>query len=122
MTDTIDNLEGDFPISPNARARCEQIGVKDVSLVRLVRLARILGRSIAAGLNDHDAEMRDAEAEAQRAADPISAPLVALLESLEPLAQTIARQPRPAGSILATFYDRYSAYILARRAVENHGG
>jgi hypothetical protein len=118
MTDKTDKMEGDFPKLSNARARCEQLGWKDVSLVSLVRLARILGRSIAAGLNDHDAEMREAEATAQALADPVAASAGDLLALTRPLAQALSRLPRAAGSPEALWLDAATKHLEAVRAAQ----
>jgi hypothetical protein len=118
VTDKTDKTDAIFPISTNARAQCVQLGQNAVSLVSLVRLARILGRSIAAGLNDHDAEMRDAEATAQALADPVAASAGDLLALTRPLAQALSRLPRAAGSPEAMWLDAATKHLEAVRAAQ----
>jgi hypothetical protein len=92
-----------------------------IAPLRLARLARILGREIAAGLYDHDAELRAQDEAAATAADPIARAASALLDLTEELADSLARLPRTADSPQARWLERAKTLLAAQREDPEHG-
>lgn len=88
----------------------------------MLRLAHALGHAIADGLAEHDERMAASAAATERMADPLSTAAQALIDATPDLARELAKQPRPAGSPLARWFDAARTYLEAHRQAEADGG
>lgn len=79
------------------------------------RLARLIGREIARGMSEADAEMRQAEARALSASDPLTVPAQRLLDAIASWAAKAASTPRAKGGPEDVLLQRWIDYAQALR-------
>lgn len=91
------------------------------SALQLARLARILGREIARGINDTNDDLQAAEARALRAADHVGTAASVVLDALAPWALQAAQSSRQPGGPTDNLLNAYRAYRQALADAAHNG-